>query len=283
MDLDTTRSRAPSGLFSDEPSGTSQENGRSGTDAHPYRGTRSSLIARRHALEKELRAVESQIDLAPPEAPPPPPTASRDVAMTELASLLLPRRALGVVMAGVLAGVGISSMFAYRLGTTVPIHPRELHANVDAPRFAPRVRGESPEDHALRRRKDGEALLMSSFFSQQQRSGTTPRIVRLGRATWEVDASLLDQVEPPYVSLRMTPHITRGGRVDGVRILGIRPGSIHAQLGLQNGDVVLRANGFEMTGADAAVSAVESVDRTRQLILELLRDGMVIVQRYVVR
>ncbi len=46
--------------------------------------------------------------------------------------------------------------------------------------------------------------------------------------------------------------------------------------------MLVRANGIEMTGADGAFAAVESLRRTHYLALELERDGRRISQHYLI-
>jgi hypothetical protein len=281
MDPENTRSRPPSGLFSDETSPSPTDSRRSVSDAHPYRGTRDSLVARREALEKELASVDAKLQQ---EAAAAAATPARSSGLAELGSIFLPRRAMSVVMAGMLAGVGVSSLLAYQLGAGFSDADLASHVVVDrSHRFSPHTQDESAREHSLRRRKEGEALLMSSFFAPATRPPEAlPRIARVGPTTWEVDESILEQRHSPYTSLRMLPHVSRTGRVDGIRLFGIRPDGIQTQLGLRNGDVVMRANGFEMSGADGAFAAVESMRRTHYLTVEIQRDGGTVVQHYLI-
>jgi hypothetical protein len=283
MDPEKTRSRPPTGLFSDDSSSPSAGERRSVSDPHPYRGTRESLIARRQALQKELAAVDTSLEEARGEEAAAATMPS--TGLGDLGSIFFPRRAMSVVMAGVLAGVGISSLFAYQLGVSwSDPDPGARTVVVDSAHRSERRRpDETAAQHALRRRKEGEALLMSSLFaSPASESAAAARIRRIGPTTWQVDQSVLERADSPSMSLRMLPHLARDGRVDGIQLFGIRPDGVQARLGLQNGDILLRANGIEVTGADGAFAAAESVRRTRYLTLELRRGGTTVAQHYLI-
>jgi hypothetical protein len=281
MDPESTRSRAPSGLFSDDSSSASSDVGRTVSGQHPYRGTRESLLARKNALEKELEAVDSSLEEVAPDVTS--PEVRTDFA--DLSAIFLPRRAIGVVMAGVMTGVCVSSMLAYQLGACWSVGDRGAH--VVSLRPARRAHSapldESTAERAVRRRKEGEALLMSSLFaaSPDPASDVPARITRIGPTTWEVEESVLGS-PAPYETVRMVPHFSHEGRVDGIRLFGIRPDGVQSRLGLRNGDVVMRANGIAMTGADGAFAAAESMQRTHYLVLDLQRDGQVIAQHYLI-
>lgn len=296
MHPETPRSRAPNGLFTDDSSSPPTDARRSVNGRDPYRDTRDSLLAHRNALAKELTTIDARLDDLDGEraATLPPSSPNRSIGLSELGAIFLPRRAMGVVMAGVLAGVGVSSLLAYELGVcwTIP-GPADRVVVDGARRVRPEAQDESRAEHALRRRKEGEALLMSSLFTSSRHAavetsrpgegaGGDRHITRLGTATWQVDESVLSAAEPLYTSLRMLPHLSPDGLVDGIRLSGIHPQGIHAQLGLQNGDIVLRANGIEVTGADGVFGALESARRTHYLALEIRRAGELLTLHYLI-
>ncbi len=284
MHPETPRTRTPNGLFSDETSRAPDDEGRTVKPVAPYRDSRDSLLAHRQSLAKELSAIDVRLDQLDAPAPTPPLSASeRSLGLSDLSALLLPRRAMSVVMAGLLAGVGLSSLLAYELGVSWTVPRPEGRLAIHASRgIEPRPQDESAAEHALRRRKEGEALLMSSLFASREDAASKPppRITRLARSLWEVDESLLDG--SPHTSMRMVPHLAGDGHIDGIRIFGIRADGIPARLGLRNFDVVRRVNGIEVTGADDAFAALESVRRTRYLTLELVRDGELVTQNYLI-
>jgi general secretion pathway protein C len=59
----------------------------------------------------------------------------------------------------------------------------------------------------------------------------------------------------------------------GFRIRRIRRGSLFEQVGLQNGDLLRRINGIELTSFEAAMQAFELLRAEARVTLELVRDG----------
>lgn len=70
------------------------------------------------------------------------------------------------------------------------------------------------------------------------------------------------------------------GRVLGAQIRGVRPGSLLARLGLEDGDVLRSANGFPLTGLDGALEAMGGLGTARRLTLSVMRRGRVVSLDY---
>ncbi len=51
---------------------------------------------------------------------------------------------------------------------------------------------------------------------------------------------------------RVVPAV-KNGKPDGFKLYAIRPSSVYAKLGLQNGDTLQSINGFDLTSADKAL------------------------------
>ena len=62
------------------------------------------------------------------------------------------------------------------------------------------------------------------------------------------------------------------GRVVGMKLFSIKPDSLYAQVGLQNGDIVTRVNGIALT-PDHAMKAYETVRESRVVVVDFLRRG----------
>jgi membrane-associated protease RseP (regulator of RpoE activity) len=73
-------------------------------------------------------------------------------------------------------------------------------------------------------------------------------------------------------SARVVPAVT-AGVTDGFKLYAIRPASVFARLGLQNGDTIRAVNGFELTSPDQALDLVRKVRRADQLTVDLERRG----------
>lgn len=92
---------------------------------------------------------------------------------------------------------------------------------------------------------------------------------RLPRAT--VDALLADP-STMAKGARVVPAI-RNGQPDGFKLYAIRPSSVYARLGFQNGDTIRAINGYEMTSPDKALELYTKVRSANDLTFDLWRRG----------
>lgn len=80
------------------------------------------------------------------------------------------------------------------------------------------------------------------------------------------DASLLMR------QARIVPHV-RDGRPDGLKLYAIRPSSVAAALGLQNGDTVRTVDGRDVSSPDHALEAYTALRSATRVVIELERRG----------
>ncbi len=71
---------------------------------------------------------------------------------------------------------------------------------------------------------------------------------------------------------RVIPY-TVDGRLIGYRIFSIRPGSIYSRAGLQNGDIIQRVNGVELTTPEKAYLLFQQLRNEARITIDLLRAG----------
>jgi hypothetical protein len=89
--------------------------------------------------------------------------------------------------------------------------------------------------------------------------------------TWEIDRSLVDALlaesAPLRHPVRLVP-VADDGHVTGVKLYGIRPGSLLAKLGLRNGDIIRSIDGYDLATPDRALDAYSRIgDATTHAIL----------------
>jgi general secretion pathway protein C len=71
---------------------------------------------------------------------------------------------------------------------------------------------------------------------------------------------------------RVVPSMTNG-KPDGFKLYAIAPGSLFARIGLENGDTLHSANGFELTSADKALEVYSKLRSATSVELEVVRRG----------
>jgi general secretion pathway protein C len=105
----------------------------------------------------------------------------------------------------------------------------------------------------------------------------TDTVRRVAEDHWVVDnreiAQLRDNMGAMMTQVRVVPNVGEGGQVDGFKVFAIRPGSLFAKIGLQNGDVVKRINGIEVQGPEQAMAAYAQLRDETNINIELVRQN----------
>jgi general secretion pathway protein C len=70
------------------------------------------------------------------------------------------------------------------------------------------------------------------------------------------------------------------GAANGFEVFAVRPGSIIARLGLQNGDVLRSMNGYVLNGLDQALEVYGRLRSVSSLEVEIERRGRVMSLHY---
>jgi len=102
----------------------------------------------------------------------------------------------------------------------------------------------------------------------------------------EVDRATLQKKISDFPSLmseaRVVPHFL-DGKSDGFVITDIVVGSLYQQVGLQNGDVIRKVNGKQVTSAQQAMAMYKALESATSIDLELMRAGQVQQVHYDIR
>ncbi|HOX42451.1 MAG TPA: hypothetical protein PK668_02585 [Myxococcota bacterium] len=71
---------------------------------------------------------------------------------------------------------------------------------------------------------------------------------------------------------RIVPAL-KDGKPNGFKLFAIRPGSLHAELGIMNGDVIQSVNGIELSSPEQALEAYTRLRTASELVVQLERRG----------
>jgi general secretion pathway protein C len=71
-----------------------------------------------------------------------------------------------------------------------------------------------------------------------------------------------------------------GGKSVGFKLFSIRPGSLFSKIGLQNGDVIGRINGYEMTSPDKALEVYQKLKDSKRISVDVKRRGKPVTMDY---
>ncbi len=248
---------------SDNPSVAGHPSGHS-VDG-PYRDLREALEARRRALRRQRdEALNAAAE------------AQRALTSLEELDAVHPHRARQRLVHGIwlVAIAGLTAWLAYFLLLQQPFAVRRapapaMPAAATAAPAGPRVLDPRKTEHLLGNPSPSIA----------------EHIRKLGPQLWEVDESVVhDTLEEPFRDrwVRVIPHEVEG-RTVGVKVFGIRPGSMLDALGFQNGDLVRSVDGLDIATPDAALEAYGRLGGRDEHVVRITREGRVRQHHYHVR
>lgn len=97
-----------------------------------------------------------------------------------------------------------------------------------------------------------------------------------GDNSYEIEQELVDQVleDPSQVArgARIVPAV-EDGESQGFKLYAIRPNSVFAKVGLNNGDTINEINGFELTSPDKALEVYQRVRNANNIEVQVTRRG----------
>ena len=74
----------------------------------------------------------------------------------------------------------------------------------------------------------------------------------------------------------------KNGVANGFKLFSIRPGSIYSAIGVQNGDVITRINGYDINSPDKALEVYQRLKDARNIEIDLERRGQIVKKRYAI-
>ena len=113
--------------------------------------------------------------------------------------------------------------------------------------------------------------------------GDMTGVTKFSETDYKVERTELDKtlanLNEVATQARIVPSF-RNGAPNGFKLFSIRPGSIYAKIGLQNGDVIQKINGFEMNSPDRALEVYTKLRDATNLTIELQRRGATMTMNY---
>lgn len=101
-------------------------------------------------------------------------------------------------------------------------------------------------------------------------------IKKTGDGTYEVGQGEVDKALNNLADLATQARIVpafEGGKSVGFKLFSIRPGSLYSKIGLQNGDVINRINGYEITSPDKALEVYSKLKDSKHVTVDVKRRG----------
>ncbi len=105
----------------------------------------------------------------------------------------------------------------------------------------------------------------------------------LGDNRYEVQHRLIENslsnLNTIATQARIVPSF-KNGAANGFKVFSIQPGSLYAAIGVENGDVIQKINGYEMNSPDKALEIYQKLRDSRHITLEIERNGQAIRKEY---
>lgn len=109
---------------------------------------------------------------------------------------------------------------------------------------------------------------------------------KVGEKEYVLDSSRVQQAlenpEQILTDARLLPNFV-DGKQEGFRISEVIPGGLYQSLGLNNGDILLRVNGLEISNPEVAMQAMTSLKGMNKVSLDIMRDGKNMSMSYQMR
>jgi general secretion pathway protein C len=102
------------------------------------------------------------------------------------------------------------------------------------------------------------------------------RVHKIDDTTYEVDRALvrdLISATPATAGVRITPTTGKDGKLAGLRLFGVRAGSLAGSVGIQNGDTLVGINNMKIESANTLLDFYSQLDRLDHVELEGTRRG----------
>jgi general secretion pathway protein C len=100
---------------------------------------------------------------------------------------------------------------------------------------------------------------------------------------YEIDRATLDQtlgdLNKIATQARIVPSFENGA-ANGFKLFSIQPGSLYANIGIENGDVVQKVNGYEINSPEKALELYQKLKESGHVSIQLKRGGQVITKEY---
>ena len=107
-----------------------------------------------------------------------------------------------------------------------------------------------------------------------------------GENEYEVPRAEIDKTLSNLNDVAMQARIVpafKDGVAQGFKLFSIRPDSIYTKIGIQNGDVIRRINGFDLNSPEKALEVYSKLKESSRIDIEVERNGSVVRKTYNVR
>jgi general secretion pathway protein C len=102
---------------------------------------------------------------------------------------------------------------------------------------------------------------------------------------YEIPRDTVDNALSNLNSLAMQARIVpafKDGKAEGFRLFSIRPDSLYSKIGIVNGDVLKRINGFDLNSPEKALEVYQKLKDSSRIDIEIDRNGSTVHKTYTI-
>jgi general secretion pathway protein C len=124
------------------------------------------------------------------------------------------------------------------------------------------------------------------MVSSADPNNLTAGIKRIDEQHYQIERSTVNSALANLNDLAMQARVVpsfKNGQANGFKLFSIRPDSLYSKIGVQNGDVVQRINGFDMNSPDKALEAYTKLRSAPSLDLQIERNGQTLTYHYAIQ
>jgi general secretion pathway protein C len=104
-----------------------------------------------------------------------------------------------------------------------------------------------------------------------------------GKDKYDIDRNVIDStlsnLNTIATQARIVPSF-KNGVANGFKLFSIQPGSLYSSIGIENGDVIQRINGYEINSPEKALELYQKLREAGHVTIEVERQGQVIRKEY---
>lgn len=111
-------------------------------------------------------------------------------------------------------------------------------------------------------------------------------VKQVGENDYEIPRAEIDKTLANLNDVAMQARIVpafKDGVAQGFKLFSIRPDSIYSKIGIQNGDVIKRINGFDLNSPEKALEIYSKLKESARIDIEVERNGAAVRKTYNVK
>ena len=251
----------------------------------------SSRVEFEHIASRNLFSIKRE-DLAPVEEEvidEPAPVIGADYDPNDLRDCSISGELRGTLVAGEATEWSAAVIYHKKGRQTRVYSVRQGHNEIEEDAFLVEIglreiivrRSEhyercTTEDKGKGKAKGRDRKTKRRGAGKEREDTTSSGVSKVSETEYAIEKSELDSVlgnlSKVATQARIVPSF-KNGKPNGFKLFSIKPGSIYSKIGLKNGDVIQKVNGYEMNSPDKALEIYQKLKDADSVTVDMVRRG----------